>query len=97
MAEAMTEHAVDVSGETKHWNCMDKNKDFDKNGYFVVKDLWDPEELYHPVPELRGQLNYYDKDPTHFNHIPLEQQVEGSLHVIGIHSIERFIVECVRN
>ena len=26
-------------------------KSFDKDGYLVVKDLWDPEELYHPVPE----------------------------------------------
>ena len=54
------------------------NKSFDKNGYLVVKDLWDPEELYHPVPELRGQLNYFDKDPTHFHHSTLEHQVNGS-------------------
>ena len=56
-----------------------RNKEFDKNGYLVVKDLWDVEELYHPVPELRGQLNYWDKDPTHFNHTPVENQVEGSV------------------
>ena len=44
----------------------------------VVKDLWDPEELYHPVPEQKGQYNYWDKNPEHFNHVPVEQQVEGS-------------------
>ena len=46
---------------------------FDKNGYLVVKDLWDAEELYHPVPEEKGQYNYWDKNPEHFNHEPVEQ------------------------
>ena len=30
-----------------------RNQQFDKNGYLVVKDLWDPEELYHPVPNIK--------------------------------------------
>ena len=55
-----------------------RNESFDKNGYLVVKDLWDAEELYHPVPEEKGQYNYWDKNPEHFNHVPVEQQVEGS-------------------
>jgi len=54
------------------------NESFEKNGYLVIKDLWDPEELYHPVPEQKGQYNYWDKNPEHFNHVPVEQQVEGS-------------------
>ena len=29
---------------------------FEKDGYLVVKDLWDPEELYHPVPEQKGSV-----------------------------------------
>ena len=56
-----------------------KNDRFEKDGYLKVENLWDVEELYHAVPELRGQLNYWDKDPTHFNHTPIEQQVEGSV------------------
>ena len=56
-----------------------RNETFEKDGYIVLKDLWDPEELYHPVPELRGQLNYFDQNPEHFTHVPVEQQVEGSL------------------
>jgi hypothetical protein len=56
-----------------------RNEEFDKNGYLVIKDLWDPEELYHPLPEVRGQLNYWGKNPDQFNHDPVEQQVEGSL------------------
>ena len=79
MAEGMTEEQVYFQERKNTGTTWTNNKDFDKNGYFVVKDLWDPEELYHPVPELRGQLTYYDKDPTHFSHTPLEQQVEGSV------------------
>ena len=79
MAEEMTDMQVMFQERQNTGTAWTNNKDFDKNGYFVVKDLWDPEELYHPVPELRGQLNYYDKDPTHFNHAPIENQVEGSV------------------
>ena len=56
-----------------------RNDDFEKDGYLVIKDLWNPEELYHPVPDLRGQLNYWDKNPEHYNHQEVEGQVEGSL------------------
>jgi len=55
-----------------------RNEKFDKDGYIVIKDLWDVDELYHPAPELKGQYNYYDNNPEHFNHVPLENQVEGS-------------------
>ncbi len=55
------------------------NEEFDKNGYLVIKDLWDPEELYHPLPPERGQINYWGKNMDQFNHDPVEQQVEGSL------------------
>ena len=55
-----------------------RNESFENNGYLVIKDLWDPEELYHPVPEQRGQYNYWDKNPEHFNFVEVESQVEGS-------------------
>ena len=29
-------------------------------------------------PEQKGQYNYWDKNPEHFNHVPVELQVEGS-------------------
>ena len=71
--------AVDVPRENKTQELPGLvMKSFEKNGYLVVKDLWDPEELYHPVPEEKGQYNYWDKNPEHFNHVPVEQQVEGS-------------------
>ena len=79
MAEAMTEMQLMFQEKQNTGTAWTRNKKFDKNGYLVVKDLWDPEELYHPVPELRGQLNYFDKDPTHFHHSPREHQVDGSI------------------
>jgi len=56
-----------------------KNEQFDKDGYFVIRNLWDPEELYHPVPNIRGQLNYYDNNLDNFTHCEVENQVEGSI------------------
>jgi|TARA_B100000085_G_scaffold168941_1_gene153745 hypothetical protein len=55
-----------------------RNEKFEKDGYLVVKNLWDPKELYHPVPEVKGQYNYWDKNPEHFRHQEHEGQVEGS-------------------
>ena len=79
MAEHMTEQSIALAEKMNTGTAWTRNEDMEKNGYLVVKDLWDPEELYHPVPELRGQINYYDKNPEHFNHVPLENQVEGSV------------------
>ena len=56
-----------------------RNEEYDKNGYLVIKDLWDPEELYHPVPDMRGQLNYHGNNVDHFTHEANETQVQGSL------------------
>ena len=78
MAENMSEMDVMLHERKNTGTTWTRNEDFDKDGYLKVEDLWGPEELYHPVPELRGQLNYWDNNPEHFNHNPVEQQVEGS-------------------
>ena len=78
MAEQMNELQLMVQERQNTGTAWTRNDSFDKNGYLVVKDLWDPEELYHPVPKEKGQYNYYDKNPEHFNHAPVESQVEGS-------------------
>ena len=31
------------------------------------------------IKDVKGQLNYWDKNPEHFHHDPMERQVEGSL------------------
>ena len=79
MAEAMTEQHIQFQEKTNTGTAWTRNKKFDKNGYLVVKDLWDPIELYHPLPPITGQLNYYDDNIQNFNHQPVEMQVEGSL------------------
>ena len=72
MAEGMTEMEVLVQERRNTGTTWTRNEDFDKDGYLKIKDLWAPEELYHPLPDLRGQLNYWDKNPEHFNHTPVE-------------------------
>ena len=78
MAEQMTELDLMIQERRNSGTAWTRNEKFDKDGYLVIKDLWDPEELYHPVPPEKGQYNYWDKNPEHFNHVPVEQQVEGS-------------------
>lgn len=55
-----------------------RNEQFDKDGYLKVENLWDPKELYRPVPEERGQRNYWGKKLDQYNDIGLETQVNGS-------------------
>lgn len=78
MAEQMNELQLIFQEKLNTGTAWTRNEQFEKDGYLVVKDLWDAEALYHPLPEERGQLNYWGKSGQ-FNHIPVEQQVEGSL------------------
>ena len=78
MAEQMTELQLLHQEKRNAGTAWTRNEFFEKNGYLVVKNLWDAEELYSPVPEMKGQYNYYDKNPENFNHVPVEMQVEGS-------------------
>ena len=55
-----------------------RNESFEKNGYLVIKNLWDPNELYHPVPEQKGQTNYWGRKLDQYIHEPVEGQVNGS-------------------
>ena len=56
-----------------------RNEKYDKDGYYVVKDLYNPEELYHPLPRERGLLRYRSRDVSRYDHEPVERQVGGSL------------------
>ena len=55
-----------------------KNNDFERDGYLKLENILDAEELYHPVPRERGQLNYRGS-LENFVHQPDELQVPGSL------------------
>ena len=78
MAEQMTETELLFRERRNSGTSWTRNEKFDRDGYLIIKDLWDPEELYHPVPEQRGQYNYYGKNPEMFHYQPIENQVEGS-------------------
>ena len=79
MAEQMTEEVLGNQERQNSGTAWTRNDKFEKDGYLVVKDLWDAEDLYHPLPDIKGQLNYWSKDVTKFNHNPVEGQVDGSL------------------
>ena len=79
MAEQMNEDQLLYQERMNTGTSWTHNEQFEKDGYLVVKDLWDKDELFHPLPEVRGQLNYWDNNVENFNHQPVEQQVEGSL------------------
>ena len=79
MAEAMTAEVLGAQERRNSGTAWTRNDKFEKDGYLVVKDLWDAEDLYHPLPDIKGQLNYWNKDVTKFNHNPVEGQVDGSL------------------
>ena len=53
MAEIMSEQQLMFQEKTNSGTAWTRNESFDKDGYVVVKDLWDAEELYHPVPDVK--------------------------------------------
>ena len=79
MAEQMTEMQLMFQERQNTGTAWTRNESFEKNGYLVIKDLWDPEELYHPLPPERGQMNWWGKKMDQFTHSEVEMQVEGSL------------------
>ena len=79
MAESMTAEVLGAQEVRNSGTAWTRNNKFEKDGYLVVKNLWDAEDLYHPLPDIKGQLNYWSKDVTQFSHNPTEGQVEGSL------------------
>ena len=78
MAEGMTEEQIAFSERYNSGTSWTHNDSFEKNGYLVIKNLYDPDKLYHPVPEKKGQYNYYTKSTDKFNYQEVENQVEGS-------------------
>jgi hypothetical protein len=79
MAEQMTEEQLLLQERLNIGTSWTRNESFEKNGYLVIKNLWDPQELYRSVPKERGQITYWGKRLDQFNYCHIEQQVEGSL------------------
>ena len=82
MAESMTEEQLVLQEWKNSGTTWTRNEQFDKDGYYVVKNLWDPKELYDPLPLIhkhRGQYSWWGKKLDQFNYQEIEAQVEGSL------------------
>jgi len=76
--DIMTSAAIALQERQNTGTTWTRHDQFEKDGYFTIKNLWDPEELYHPVPEQKGQYTYWNKNPDQFSHIEVEHQVPGS-------------------
>ena len=89
-------HLTEIINTGTSWT---NNEDFDRDGYLVIKNLWDPEELYRPVPKERGQFKYWGKKLDQFTYTDVEPQVKGSVsfyshpQYISIHSQIRLKIE----
>ena len=55
-----------------------RNPNFERDGFLLVKGLWNPAELEDSVPKIPGQYNYGDGRPENFTYLPEENQVSGS-------------------
>ena len=77
MAERMTQQDIDLQEKVNTGTSPTNNEEFDKNGYLVLRNLWDPKDLYSEPPKVKGQYNYFGKIDK-FVHNPIEIQVEGS-------------------
>ena len=83
-----------------HGTSWTRNEFFDKNGYLILKNLCDPEKLFHSVPKERGLFNWKGSDKLDkFTHQEVENQVNGSVarywhpQYRKIHSEIRLILE----
>lgn len=77
MAEQMTKEQIDFQERISAETSPTGNEEFDKNGYLVLKNLWDPKDLYCEPPQIKGQYTYYGKLDK-LSYMPVENQVEGS-------------------
>ena len=82
MTESMIEQQLVLQEWKNSGTTWTRNEQFDKDGYYVVKNLWDPKVLYDPLPLIhkhRGQYSWWGKKLDQFNYQEIEGQVEGSL------------------
>ena len=85
-----------------HGTSWTRNEFFDTNGYLIIKNLCDPEKLFHPVPKERGLFNWKGSNELDkFTYEEVEIQVNGSVarywhpQYRKIHSEIRLVLEQV--
>ena len=75
----MTPEQVDFQERVNTGSTWTRNEFLNSQGYLLLKNLYDPDRLYSPVPPEQGRYTYFDtRNPDKFVHEPLEVQVEGS-------------------
>jgi len=74
----MLKDALDFCELYNYGKSKTNNDFFEKNGYLVIKNLWDPKDLFCCPPNERGMITYFGK-LSKFRHNPHEAQVPGSL------------------
>ena len=74
----MDAEVLDLQVKVNTGTSWTRNEQFDKDGYLIIKNLYDEEELYHPVPRERGFIRYFGKIDR-FDHSPEDPQVPGAL------------------
>ena len=90
-----------IRGEYEnHGTSWTRNEFFDTNGYLIIKNLCDPEKLFHSVPKERGLFNWKGSNKLDkFTYEEVETQVNGSVarywhpQYRKIHSEIRLIIE----
>lgn len=56
-----------------------KHKTFDRDGFFIIRNLCNPEKLVCSVPEKKGRFDYDSNNENMFEYFPVENQVNGSV------------------
>jgi len=77
MLEQMTQEQIDFYEKFNTATSPTNNEEFDENGYLVVKNIWDSQDLYVEPPKEKGRYNYLGKIDK-FIYSPIEPQVFGS-------------------
>ena len=78
MSEQMSLKDIELQEKFNTGTSKTNHESFEKNGYLVIKDLWNPDELYRENTNEEGQKNYWGKREDQFTEVPKEMQVEGS-------------------
>jgi hypothetical protein len=76
--EIMSQENIDFIEKTNTGTSSTKNQEFDKNGYLVIKNLYDVSSMIELPPKERGQISY-NKNGGIISHLNEETQVNGSL------------------
>ncbi len=72
------EEVIDFQEKLNYGTSKTNNKEFEENGYLVIKNIIDIQELVCEIPETRGMYNYYGSlENVSYN--PVESQVPGSI------------------